>query len=121
MMGIDQHRGEKSSYNRGEYSDTLLESTGLHRRMFATQILSSTSVHNWGKLYIAAPFEPDKLKLPSRMVSAERALILRARELFLTSDNTSEEGKAVDNGVYALRNLAVTQGSMSGRASHHRA
>src|SRR6266702_6989489 len=27
MMGIDQHRGEKSSYNRGEYSDTLL---GVH-------------------------------------------------------------------------------------------
>jgi cytochrome bd-type quinol oxidase subunit 2 len=24
MMGIDQHSGEKSSYNRGEYSDTLL-------------------------------------------------------------------------------------------------
>src|SRR5437899_1354058 len=29
MMGIDQHRGEKSSYNRGEYSDTLLDNCDL--------------------------------------------------------------------------------------------
>jgi hypothetical protein len=66
---------------------------------------ASTSVQDWRELYIAALFETDELKLSSRIAEAERALILRARELFVISDNNSEEGKAVDKGLYALRAL----------------
>jgi hypothetical protein len=60
---------------------------------------------NWRELYLAALFETDKLRLPSRIAEAERAGILRVRELFVTSDNNCEEGKAVDKGLYALRAL----------------
>lgn len=66
----------------------------------------SKSAHNWRELYVAALFETDKLKLPSRLAEAERAAILRARELFVMSDNNGEEGKAVDKGLYALRALS---------------
>lgn len=66
---------------------------------------ASTSVQDWRELYIAALFETDELKISSRIAEAERALILRARELFVISDNNSEEGKAVDKGLYALRAL----------------
>jgi hypothetical protein len=66
---------------------------------------ASKSVHNWRELYMAALFETDNLELPSRIAEAERALILRARELFVMSNNNSEEGKAVDKGLYALRAL----------------
>lgn len=60
---------------------------------------------NWRKLYRAALFETDRQELPSRIAEAERALILRARELFATSGNNSEEGQAIDDALYALRAL----------------
>ena len=66
---------------------------------------ASMSVHNWRELYIAALFETDMLKLPSRVAEAERAAIVRARELFVISDNRSEEAKAVEKGLYGLRAL----------------
>ena len=62
-------------------------------------------VRKWRELYIAALFETDKQKLPSRITEAERALTVRARELFTTFGNSSEEGRAVDKGLYALRAL----------------
>ncbi len=59
----------------------------------------------WRELYLAALFETDKRKLPSRIGEAERALHLRSRELFLRSEHRGEEGKALDKGLYALRAL----------------
>lgn len=67
--------------------------------------LASTAVQNWRELYRAALFETDRRKLPSRIAEAERALIVRTRELFAKSGNNSEEGRAVDKGLYALRAL----------------
>src|SRR2546425_84612 len=51
MMGIDQHRGEKSSYNRGEYSDTLLgdrayDAEEIRRTMRARGILPPLAMRN---------------------------------------------------------------------------
>jgi hypothetical protein len=65
----------------------------------------SIGVQNWREVYKAALFETDRQKLPSRIAEAERALILRARELFTISGDTIEEGQAVDDALYALRAL----------------
>jgi len=73
--------------------------------MMTRKLPSSAAVHNWRELYLAALFETDRQKLPSRIAAAEGALVLRGRELFAISDNGSEEGKAVDRGLYALRAL----------------
>jgi hypothetical protein len=59
----------------------------------------------WRELYKAALFETDRHKLPSRIAEAEKALILRERELFATYGGSSDEGQAVDQALYALRAL----------------
>ncbi len=66
---------------------------------------ASTSVQSWRELYRAALFETDRQKLPSHIAEAEKALILRARELSTMSGDNSEEGQAVDDALYALRAL----------------
>jgi hypothetical protein len=66
---------------------------------------ASIGVQNWREVYKAALFETDRQKLPSRIAEAEKALILRARELFAMSGDTIEEGQAVDDALYALRAL----------------
>jgi hypothetical protein len=64
-----------------------------------------SSVQGWSQLYLAALFETDQQKLPSRIAEAERAMTVRARELFTKSCHNSEEGRAVVKGLYALRAL----------------
>ena len=59
----------------------------------------------WRDLYLAALFETDRQELPSRIAAAEKALRVRARELLVTSEHRSDEGKALDKGLYALRAL----------------
>ena len=66
---------------------------------------ASATVQNWRKFYLAALFETDRGKLPSRIAAAEYALLARARELLVTSEHRSGEGKAVDNGLHAIRAL----------------
>jgi len=59
----------------------------------------------WRELYKAALFEADKTKLPERIAQAEKALALKARELFYVAGDSIEEGQALDNAVYALHAL----------------
>jgi hypothetical protein len=47
----------------------------------------------------------DKQNLCPRIALAEKALILRARELFATSGDNDEEAQAIDHALYALRAL----------------
>jgi hypothetical protein len=63
---------------------------------------ASISVQHWRELYKAALFETDRQKLPSRIAEAEKALIQRARELFLMSGDNNEEVQAIDDALYAL-------------------
>jgi hypothetical protein len=63
------------------------------------------SIQGWRDLYLAALFETDSQQLASRVAVAEAALRERARQLLATSEHRSEEGKAVDKGLYALRAL----------------
>ena len=51
----------------------------------------------------------DKTKLPERIAQAEKALALRARELFNVAGDNIEEEEALDDTMYALhalRNIA---------------
>ena len=65
----------------------------------------SSGQQDWRKLYVTALFEPDRLQLPSRISEAERALVLRARELFAMHVDDCEEGQAIDDALYALKAL----------------
>jgi hypothetical protein len=55
---------------------------------------ASTAAKDWRELYLAALFEADPQKLPFRIAVAEKALLVRARELLATSEHSSEEGEA---------------------------
>ena len=71
-----------------------------------SSLSSSNDVQEWRKLYVAALFETDQQKLPSRIAEAERALMRRADELFVMSGDNGEQGQAVDDALYALRALS---------------
>lgn len=62
----------------------------------------------WRGFYKAALFEVDKTRLPDRIAQAEKALALRARELFHAAGDNSEEGEALDDAMYALHALQNT-------------
>ncbi len=59
----------------------------------------------WRGLYKAALFEVDKTRLPDRIAQAEKALALRARELFYAAGDNIEEEQALDDTMYALHSL----------------
>jgi hypothetical protein len=59
----------------------------------------------WGELYVAALFETDKSRVPSRIAEAEKAIVARARELFFSGADTIEEDQALDDALYALKAL----------------
>lgn len=63
------------------------------------------STRVWDKLYVAALFETDQTRIPSRIAEAEKAIVARARELFFSGADTIEEDQALDDALYALRAL----------------
>jgi hypothetical protein len=68
----------------------------------------SLNTRAWRDLYKAVLFEIDKTKLPERIAQAEKALALRARELFYAAGDNIEEGEALDDAIYALHALQNT-------------
>lgn len=67
--------------------------------------VSHPRTETWRDLYIAALFEPDTNKLPARIAAAEKAIVVRARELFALGSDTIEEDQALDDALYALKAL----------------
>ena len=65
-------------------------------------------------VYQAAILEPDLSKLAQRIVEAETALALRARELFYATRDDAEEGESVDD---AMRILHVLRSSLKQRGT----
>jgi len=59
----------------------------------------------WRDLYKAALFEVDNARLPEQ---AEKALALRARELFHIAGDNIEEEQALNDTMYALHALRNT-------------
>src|ERR1700738_3095541 len=83
-------------------SDPASEETGGIMNTSSSMSLNSGA---WRDLYKAALFEIDKTRLPDRIARAEKALALRARELFLVAGDNFEEGEALDDAMYALHAL----------------
>jgi hypothetical protein len=68
----------------------------------------------WRRLYRAALFEIDETKLPERIAQAERALAMRARDLFHMAGDNLEEGQALDDAMYALHALRTRPQTVTG-------
>jgi hypothetical protein len=66
------------------------------------KIAPPTRTERWKELYRAALFEPDRGKCSERIEKAERALALRARELFHSASENLPERQVVDATMYAL-------------------
>ena len=66
----------------GLEATTFRQHTKTRRRIMSTGISKSPDSRYWRQLYRAALSEIDKSKLPERIAEAERAVVLRARELF---------------------------------------
>ncbi len=58
----------------------------------------------WRSLYLNALFETDKSQIPARILSAERALMRRERELFSMASDAAERA-IVNNALNALTAL----------------
>jgi hypothetical protein len=63
------------------------------------------SRQTWRELCRVALFETDKQKRPSRIDEAERALLLRARELSVISSENNQEAQDLEYALYAVRRL----------------
>jgi hypothetical protein len=60
---------------------------------------------SWKDLYQAAMIESDVNKLSDRIADAEAAIVLRARQLFYTSEDSSEEQESLDDALCILHAL----------------
>ncbi|HEY7099623.1 MAG TPA: hypothetical protein VH437_23055 [Terriglobales bacterium] len=76
-----------------------------------------TSVQTWRDLYRAALFEKDKQKQRERIAEAEKALIRRARELFVMPNDNIDEERAIDGALNALLVLRHCTEPKSGHAA----
>jgi hypothetical protein len=65
----------------------------------------STSAQSWRTLYKAAFSETNMQMLPERIQQAQRAIVLRTRELFTTPGDNVEEEETIDDALYTLRAL----------------
>ena len=59
----------------------------------------------WHSLYRAALFETDRNKVPRLIEEAEKAILSRIKELFVSSADHIEEDVVLDDALYALRAL----------------
>ncbi len=59
----------------------------------------------WHVLYQAALFETDREKIPYRIAAAEKAILSRIKELFVTTADHIEEDMVLDDALYAMRAL----------------
>ena len=75
----------------------------------STTTLQAFNASGWKQAYMAVLFETDKRKLDILLVSAETAVVLRARELFGADGDHSREKAALDAallGLHSLRGVA---------------
>jgi hypothetical protein len=70
-----------------------------------TGICKGLDAQSWKDLYQIAMCESDVNKLSERIADAEAALVLRARQLFHTSEDNSEEQESLDNALCILHAL----------------
>jgi hypothetical protein len=71
----------------------------------STAMFCSGPCLDWHVLYRAALFETDRNKVPERIADAEKAILSRMKELFVTTADHIEEDVVLDDALYALRAL----------------
>jgi hypothetical protein len=59
----------------------------------------------WRALYVAALFEQDEGRMIERIDQAKRALVVRARELFLSEGDHRQEQDAIEDALQFLHVL----------------
>jgi hypothetical protein len=68
---------------------------------------------DWKKLYSAALLEGDRTRVPVLIDDAERAIIMRARQLFASPADNFVEQRALDSALDALH---ILKGCLISRA-----
>jgi hypothetical protein len=71
----------------------------------STGICKSPNSRYWRALYKAALSEIGKSEHLERIAEAEKAVVLRARELFQAADDNGEEKEALEDAMFALHAL----------------
>jgi hypothetical protein len=71
----------------------------------SADICKSPDSRNWRELYRVALSEIGTSTLPERIAEAEKAVVLRARELFHAAGDNGEEAEALEDVMYALHAL----------------
>jgi hypothetical protein len=71
----------------------------------STGICMSLNSRHWRELYKAALSEIGKSKLPERIAAAEKAVVLRGRELFQVAGDNGEETETLEDVMYTLHAL----------------
>ena len=84
----------------------LCGNAGMCRMIGTSLSPTPIGVRNWRDLYQAALFEMDRQKLPSRIAEAERALNVRACELYAISGEASDEGRSIQHALNSLHALS---------------
>jgi len=84
---------------------TFRQHAKVRRGIMSTGISESPDSRYWRQLYRAALFEVEGSKLPARIAEAEKAVVLRTRELFQAAGHNGEETEALDHVMYALHAL----------------
>src|SRR5258707_12107553 len=84
---------------------TFRQHAKTRRGLMNTGISNSPDSRYWRQLYRAALFEIEESELPARIAEAEKAVVLRARELFQAAGDNGEETEALDHVIYALHAL----------------
>ena len=73
--------------------------------MGVRNLMTRPTPFHWRDQYQAALCEMDNDRMVERIALAQRALIQRARELFLKPGDNLEEEQAIDEALRALRAL----------------
>jgi hypothetical protein len=104
-QGGGTHQASSYATSRGISgleTTTFRQHAKTRRRIMSTGISKSPDSRYWRQLYRAALSEIDKSKLPERVAEAEKAVVLRARELFQAAGDNGEETEAPVEVMYAL-------------------
>ena len=70
-----------------------------------TGVCKGVDAQSWKDLYQIAMCESDANKLPERIADVEGAIVLRARQLFYTSGDSSEAQESLDDALCILNAL----------------
>src|SRR5207248_437436 len=105
---IDQRRSYNESGRHSQQKAVIFSSEGPcmspHSKSLSNPANSSEN-NGWRELYRAAILELELTRLPERILQAETALILRAKELFQNGGGNGQETQDLDDAMYALQAL----------------